>query len=157
ADIADLKIGPVRHVVSINSLPLFQLAAGMHDHWMFERPTNVLYEQAPHPLSQICALIGEVDDLSVTYGQSQLLRGGHVFHPDWQFSIRGKGATAQMSLSFANSFPDARLHIVGQDGTIHIDQLKNLYTIDRRTQFAAPVDTFKRSLHHGVTASGSAM
>jgi nucleoside-diphosphate-sugar epimerase len=153
ADIAARRIGPVQHVVSVNSLPLFQLVAGMHDHWMFADPTNVLFEQAPHPLSQICALLGDVVEIDSRQTGPKTLRGGKLFYPSWQFSIRGARASAQLSLSFEQSFPDARLHIVGQDGTIHIDQLTDLYTLDRRTRFVEPVDRFVRGIRqaHGIT------
>ena len=148
-DIADLRIGPVRHVVSSNSLPLFQLSAGMHDHWMFAAPTNVLFEQAPHPLSQICTLVGQVVDVRAC-SEPRTLRGGRPFYPSWQFTINGEAATAQLFLAFEGSFLDAQLHIIGQDGTIHIDQINNCYTLDRRTTYAGPIDGFLRPLRHAA-------
>jgi predicted dehydrogenase len=155
-DIANLRIGPVRHVVSTNSLPLFQLAAGMHDHWMFAAPTNVLFEQAPHPLSQICTLIGGISDIRAACGEPRALRGGRPFYPSWQFTIRGEHATAQMHMAFEGSFLDAQLHVIGQDGTIHIDQIKNCYTLDRRTTYVEPVDCFLRRMRHAREGVASA-
>ena len=144
-DLSSGKIGPVRHVVSINSLPLFQLAGGMHDHWMFAHPTNVLFEQAPHPLSQIVDLIGNVTAVAPTWSSEKVLRGGKLFYTDWQMQIASESANAQLHLSFGGAFADARLHIIGVDGTIHIDQLNNLYTVDKRTKFIDAPDRFARS------------
>lgn len=145
-DIEQLKIGPVRHVISSNSVPLFQLGAGLHDHWMFQSPTNVLFEQAPHPLSQICSLIGAATEIRTACGSARALRGGRPFYSNWQFTIQGESATAQMFLAFEGSISDVQLHIIGQDGTIHIDQSKNCYTLDRRTTYAAPIDSFLRPM-----------
>jgi predicted dehydrogenase/nucleoside-diphosphate-sugar epimerase len=157
ADIAAHKIGPVRHILSVNSLPLFQLAAGIHDHWMFEQPTNILFEQAVHPLSQICRLIGPVEAADAVCADARVLRGGKPFLATWQISLCGAAATAQMSLSFGASFPSVRLSIIGQDGVIEIDQLKDLYTLDRRTRFVEPVDRFVRGCRTaGGVARGAA-
>jgi predicted dehydrogenase len=54
ADIAARRLGAVQHVVAVQNVPLGQLVAGQHGHWMFREPRNVLFEQGPHPLSQIC-------------------------------------------------------------------------------------------------------
>jgi predicted dehydrogenase/nucleoside-diphosphate-sugar epimerase len=143
-DIAQRKIGPVRHVTSTNSLPLFQLSAGLHDHWMFEEPTNILYEQGVHPLSQISRLVGEARSVTGKRQDARRLRGGKPFYANWQFAIEGERASAQMFLAFGGIFPDVQLHIIGQDGAIHIDQLNDLYTLDRRTRFIDAGDKFVR-------------
>lgn len=143
-DIAQRKIGPVRHVVSTNSLPLFQLSAGQHDHWMFDRPTNILFEQGVHPLSQVCRLIGEVSSVETTRNAPRTLRGGKEFFANWQFAMKGENATAQMSLAFGSIFPDVQLRIIGQDGAIQLDQLNDLYTIDRRSRLIDAGDRFVR-------------
>jgi predicted dehydrogenase/nucleoside-diphosphate-sugar epimerase len=143
-DISQRKIGPVRHVVSTNSLPLFQLSAGQHDHWMFDQPTNILFEQGVHPLSQVCRLIGDVRTVEVSRHEPRLLRGGKEFYTKWQFALEGARASAQLSLAFGSIFPDAQLGIIGQDGVIRIDQLNDLYTIDRRSRLIEPGDRFVR-------------
>lgn len=143
-DIGNRKIGPVRHVVSTNSLPLFQLNAGLHDHWMFDQPTNILFEQGVHPLSQICRLVGEVKSVDAKRQDARRLRGGKQFYANWQFAMEGERASAQMFLAFGSIFPDVQLHIIGQDGAIHIDQLNDLYTLDRRSRFIDAGDKFVR-------------
>jgi predicted dehydrogenase/nucleoside-diphosphate-sugar epimerase len=145
-DIAQRKIGPVRHVISMNSLPLYQLSSGQHDHWMFDEPTNILFEQGVHPLSQVCRLIGDVLDVTAKRLEPRTLRGGKEFFTNWQLAIEGARASAQMSLAFGSIFPDVQLRIIGQDGAIHIDQLNDLYIIDRRSRLIDAGDRFVRGL-----------
>lgn len=156
-DIERRQIGPVRHVVSTNSLPLFQLEAGIHDHWMFAEPTNILFEQGPHPLSQICWLLGQVQHVEATWSDPRTLRGGKQFYTNWFFNLECERGTAQMSLSFGAHFPDARLHVIGQDGSIHIDQLNDLYALDSRTRLVPPVDCFVRGVRRSAATFAGAL
>lgn len=146
ADIAARKLGRIEHVVSFNNLPLGQLESGEHDHWMFRRPENVLFEQGPHPLSQVCELLGEVREAQVMCRDRRVLRTGAPFEASWQASLVCARGTAQMFLSFGRTFPVAVLEVVGQDGSARVDLLANTYALDRRTRRAAPLDVFSRGL-----------
>ncbi len=149
ADIAQGKLGRVEHVVSTNNLPLAQLESGEHDHWMFRTPVNVLFEQGPHPLSQVCELLGGVREARTLRSGERKLRGGARFFSTWQTSLVCERGTAQLSLSFGGSFPDARLHVIGQDGTAHLDLIQGAYVLDRRTRYLEPVDRSLRCLSRG--------
>ena len=52
------KIGNIKHIDIIYMMPLRQLTNSQFGHWMFQNPSNLLLEQAVHPLSQLDALIG---------------------------------------------------------------------------------------------------
>jgi predicted dehydrogenase/nucleoside-diphosphate-sugar epimerase len=140
------KLGKLEHVLSINNLPLAQLTSGEHDHWMFRSPENILFEQGPHPLSQICALLGPVREIMTVRSGEQVLRGGRRFSSQWEFTIGCARGTAQLFLSFGRPFPDVRLHVIGQDGTATVDLLANSCVLDRRTRYADPIDRFRRGL-----------
>lgn len=144
ADVAARKLGRVEHVVSVNNLPLGQLEGGDHDHWMFREPRNVLFEQAPHPLSQVCELLGEVRQAQTLVSGRQTLRTGAAFVGSWQASMTCERGTAQLFLSFGRPFPEAVLHVIGLDGSAQLDLLNNIYTLDRRTRRFAALDTFLR-------------
>ncbi len=145
-DVAAGRLGKVRHVVSVHNLPLRQLAAGEHDHWMFREPGNILFEQAVHPLSQVCHLLGPVQQVSALYSGEQVLRTGTVFATRWQASFVCERGTGQLLLAFGSSFPDSQVQVIGQDGTARLDLLNNLYALDRRTKYFEAVDRFLRGL-----------
>lgn len=145
-DVNGRKLGRIEHVVSVNNLPLAQLQSGEHDHWMFREPTNILFEQATHPLSQICALLGAVRDVAVTRTGPQVLHTGTIFHSAWQMSLTCDRGTAQLFIAFGRSFPEATIHVVGQDGTARADLLNNTYVLDRATKYLEPVDRALRSM-----------
>ncbi len=86
-DIAKHRLGAPQHVVAIQNVPLAQLRAGAHAHWMFDQPRNVLFEQGPHPLSQICDVLGQVTSATATCSGETTLRTGATFYETWQVSL----------------------------------------------------------------------
>ena len=145
-DLEAKKLGKVEHVVSVNNLPLAQLEAGQHDHWMFREPKNVLFEQAPHPLSQVCGLLGPVRKVTTACSGEQALRTGGRFVGGWQMALTCEGGTADLFLAFGRPFAEALLHVIGQDGSVHLDLLNNVYVLDRKTRRVPPLDNFFRRL-----------
>jgi predicted dehydrogenase/nucleoside-diphosphate-sugar epimerase len=158
ADLAGHKLGRVEHVVSVHNLPLAQLQSGEHDHWMFREPANILFEQAVHPLSQICELLGGVRDAAVTCTGERVLNTGAVFRSAWQMSLTCERGTAQLFIAFGPSFPESVVHVLGQDGTARLDLLNNTYALDRATKYIEPVDRCLRSVRAGcrVALGGAA-
>jgi predicted dehydrogenase/nucleoside-diphosphate-sugar epimerase len=155
-DLAAKKLGRIEHVVSINNLPLAQLQAGQHDHWMFRDARNVLFEQGPHPLSQICGLLGPVRHVQTLCTGAKTLRTGNRLFSSWQMGIACEQGTADLFMSFGRTFPEAILHVIGQDGTARLDLINNVYELDRATRWAAPLDNLIRRLGRSaqVAASG---
>jgi len=157
ADVAARKLGRIEHVVSVNNLPLAQLESGEHTHWMFREPVNILLEQATHPLSQICELLGSVRDAAVIRTGDRVLKTGRTFYSSWQMALTCEQGTAQLFIAFGRSFPASVVHVVGQDATARIDLLSNTYVLDRSTKYLKPVDAALRSIADGgrVAVGGS--
>ena len=152
-DLAARKLGAIEHVVSFNNLPLAQLEAGDHDHWMFRHPENVLFEQGPHPMSQICGLLGAVRDVSGRGSRDRRLRNGGLFHSAWQFEMECERGPASLYMAFGRPFPEAWLHVLGEDGSVRIDLLNDTYVLDRRTKYIDPVDTVLRPIGQAAQAA----
>jgi nucleoside-diphosphate-sugar epimerase/predicted dehydrogenase len=156
ADIAARRLGAIQHVVAVQNVPLGQLVAGQHGHWMFREPRNVLFEQGPHPLSQVCDLVGEVEQAETLVTDPRTLRTGATFFDNWQISLKCQRGTAQMYLAFAGSFPHWQLHVIGQDAAARLDLLGNSYVLDRATASVPPVDLLRRGLQQGGHQIGDA-
>lgn len=152
-DVAQGKLGRIEHVVSSNNLPLAQLESGQHDHWMFRSPENILFEQGPHPLSQVCALLGAVRDVQTSATHPRRLRGGNLFFTRWQHHFKCSGGTADLFLAFGGTYADARLHVIGQDGVAHLDLLDNIYLSARSTHYMAPVDRLIRQSRQSAASA----
>jgi predicted dehydrogenase/nucleoside-diphosphate-sugar epimerase len=140
ADATARKVGRIEHVVSTNNLPLAQLESGEHTHWMFREPANILLEQATHPLSQICHLLGSVRDAAVIRTGDRMLSTGTTFHTSWQMALTCERGTAQLFLAFGRTFPASVVQVIGQDATARLDLLNNTYVLDRATKYLKPVD-----------------
>ena len=149
ADIEAHRLGTPQHIVAIQNIPLAQLAAGAHGHWMFKEPGNVLFEQGPHPLSQICDVLGPVEHATTTCSGLRRLRTGATFFDGWQISLVCKGGTAQLYMAFDGSFPYWQLHVIGQDATARLDLLGNTYVLDLATTSVPPVDALRRGITRG--------
>jgi predicted dehydrogenase/nucleoside-diphosphate-sugar epimerase len=139
-------LGRIEHVIAMQNVPLGQLKSGRHDHWMFRDPRNLLFEQGPHPFSQVCELLGDVQRASTLVAGERTLRSGHRFYTKWQISLDCAEGTAQVFLAFDGTLPQWFLHVVGQDGSAHLDFVHNTCTVDRATGGIAAADALARGL-----------
>ena len=153
-DINARRLGALQHVVAVQNVPLGQLAAGAHGHWMFKQPRNVLFEQGPHPLSQICELLGPVTRATTTCTGVRTLRTGATFYDNWAVSLVCAMGTAQLYMAFDGSFPYWQLHVIGQDATARLDLLANTYVLDLATTSVPPVDALRRGITRGWAEIG---
>jgi nucleoside-diphosphate-sugar epimerase len=151
------RIGRVRHVLSVMSVRLAQFDAGRFEHWMFRQPENILFEQGPHPMSQICDLLGEVREARTLPCYPTRLPGSALFYPSWQVSLVGAEGTAQMFIGYQPSLPESWLHVIGQDGSARVDLLNNVYALERRTHFVDPLDICVRRLHEARQVAAAAI
>ncbi len=136
------QLGGVQHVTACMNVPLRQLAAGQHSHWMFQRPGNIILEQAPHPLSQIQFLLGNFQSLSSVPSGPVRLNSGNLFFENWQISGIAERGTAQCFLSFGREYLEWSLHVIGQDGSAFVDLRRNIVVFSGKTRFMEPVENF---------------
>jgi predicted dehydrogenase/nucleoside-diphosphate-sugar epimerase len=127
------RLGRVEHVRVCLSVPLAQLDAGDFSHWMFRSPENIVFEQAPHPLSQLHALIGRVREAKTTILGSRELLPGQTFHDRWLVAARGERGTAEIYLAFGQGFNRWTLEVLGSDGSAEADLGHNLFSWEEKT------------------------
>lgn len=148
--LAQGSLGRVRHVSCIYNVPLRQLAAHQFGHWMFTEPLNILLEQAVHPLSQVVALAGPVEDIAAMAGAPMEISPGVPFHSNIGLQLRCRDASAQVQMAVGQSFPFWQLTAVCEDGVAVADMLSNRFFTFGRSQFMEFADNF---LSGGRTAS----
>lgn len=127
------RIGRVEHVRICLSVPLAQLEAGDFSHWMFRSPENIVFEQAPHPLSQLHALIGPVREARTTLLGTRELHPGQIFHERWLVMAQAEGGTAEIYMSFGRPFQRWTLEVLGTDGAAEADIGHNLFSYEEKT------------------------
>lgn len=148
-DIQKGIIGKIHQVVSFQSGPLGQLDAGMFGHWMFNEPNNVLLEQAPHPVAQIRALMGDVQDIQATVYGKRELSPNQLFYDRWQAIAKCKKGSAIIHLSFGKQYYlQSWMEVSGEDGSIRVDLLKNLYLIQKKSVFPDYLDPFANAMKY---------
>jgi len=146
-DIRDGLIGKIDHVVAFQGGPLGQLDAGKFGHWMFREPKNVLLEQAPHPISQVRALLGEVKDIQATVSVERELGYNQFFYDRWQAVAKCEKGSAFLHLSFGKQYYAQNwISVSGEDGSIRVDLLKNLYLIQKKSIFPDYLDSWANGM-----------
>lgn len=133
-------LGRPRFVDVLANLPLRQMAARRFGHWMFARPVNLLLEQAVHPLSQIVALAGPVEEIQAQAGPATEPAPGIVVVPEATLSLRCRRLPAHLHLALGRSFPFWEVRIVCDDGVAVADILGNRFTTHQHTGAAEALD-----------------
>jgi predicted dehydrogenase len=149
--VADWRIGAIQHVAVTVNVPLRQLSAGQHDHWMLREFGNIILELAPHPLSQIQQLLGNVVDCSVLVSGARKLNSGVDFHDTWQIALACQRGTAQLLLSVGREFMVNTLQVIGQDGCAMLDLRRGTICLSEKSRFMDPVDHLGDALRSAST------
>jgi len=140
ARLRERRLGAVQHVTACLNVPLRQLSAGQHDHWMFHRPGNILLEQAPHPLAQLGLLVGPPVQVRAMVSGGTTLNTGVRFHDTWLVSMECLRGTAQCRFAFGKDYADSWLHVIGEDGAAFLDLRRNTLQLGEKTRFLEAVD-----------------
>ncbi len=127
------EIGKLEHVQLTLSVPLRQLDAQDFSHWMFREPRNIVFEQAPHPFSQLFELLGRLEKMDVSVLSKRELAPGQPFYDRWHLAARAERGTADVHLAFGPSFTRNTITAIGSDGCIEIDLIHGLFAIERKT------------------------
>ena len=146
SEVRDRRLGALEHVTTCINVPLRQLTAGQHDHWMFRSPGNIILELGPHPLSQIQYLMGAINRVQAMASGEVALRSGSRFYNTWQVLMECERGTAQSFLSFGRDQLETWLYAVGQDGTAWVDLRRNVVLFSGKTRFLDPLD----KAHHAL-------
>ncbi|MSP43460.1 MAG: NAD-dependent epimerase/dehydratase family protein [Alphaproteobacteria bacterium] len=134
------RFGRLQYVHCIYNAPLRQLAAGQFGHRMFQQPGNILLEQAVHPLSQITAIAGHIQEVSASAGKPVEISSGMPFYDTAQFNLTCLHAPAQLSFAVEKNFPFWQLTAVCDDGVIVGDVVRNRLGANARTRWLEPAD-----------------
>jgi len=152
-DVRERTYGKPRYVAVIYHGALRQLATRQFSHWMFREPRNLLLEQAVHPLSQLLAICGEVDELKSISEPSVEIAPDVDFAGGFTASLTSGPLPASVRFSVGHSFPYWQMQVVCDDGVLVADMLSNRYWKVSRTRWLDPVDLFVSG--HRTFASGA--
>jgi predicted dehydrogenase/uncharacterized protein YbjT (DUF2867 family) len=152
ADIAAERLGKIVHVSLHYAVPLRQLEGRQFGHWMFASPTNILLEQAVHPLSQIARALGCLKLTSAQASPAIELAPGAEFHTTWDVQLAQEqgSATAHLHMLFGNPIPHWQMHVICQDGVATLDMFRNHYAVWKRSRFLDQGDTMLASMRYGA-------
>ena len=149
ADARAGRIGRVEHVQATLAVPLAQLDAGQHSHWMFRAPGNVVFEQAPHPFSQVHALVGQLKRATTTILGTRELQPGQIFHDRWLIAAEAERGTAEVYLAFGPSFMRSTIQVLGSDGALEADLGHNLFAAEAKTPWLDVWNSFLAGWRRG--------
>jgi len=134
------RLGRPNFVDCLYNVPLHQLSVRQFGHWMFHAPGNILLEQAVHPLSQIAALIGSVEEVHAIADPPIEIAPGLPFFPATSITLRGTKLPAQLRYAVGQSYPFWQVSVVCDDGVAVADILANRVFTHGRTRWLEAVD-----------------
>lgn len=134
--------GRLRHVSCVFSMPLRQLTAKQMSHWMFDKPVNMLLEQAVHPLSLIRALLGDVTGISATASDGEAISPGVRLYKSTNIALQGENADAQLHFAIGRDYPFFQIQAICDDGVITTDLITNRTFVNGRTRFPEFADAY---------------
>jgi predicted dehydrogenase/nucleoside-diphosphate-sugar epimerase len=149
--LAEGTYGKPRFVDCIYNVALRQLAARQFGHWMFHQPGNLLLESAVHPLSQIVAVAGAVQDVRAIAGAPIEIAPGAPLFPAVTATLGCAELPAQLRFAVGQSYPFWQLTVVCDDGVLVADILANRCYAHGRTRWLEPAD----KLISGVRTAGA--
>jgi predicted dehydrogenase/nucleoside-diphosphate-sugar epimerase len=149
--VAARTLGKPNFVGCVYNVPLRQLAARQFGHWMFAAPVNLLLEQAVHPLSQIAALAGTINDIAVQTGPAIDIAPGVALHASLDASLDCADLPAQLRFAVGQPFPFWQVTAVCDDGVAVVDVLANRMYMYRRTRWMEAVDELASGVRTGVS------
>ena len=152
------SIGRPSHVSCIYNAPLQQLATRQFAHWMFDRPGNILLEQAVHPLSQIVALAGDVGEVHAVAEPAVALAPGLMFQGSLTALLACGRMAASLRFSVGQSFPFWQVAVIGDDGVAVADMFANRCYRHARTRYIEALDNLLAAAATGASlaADGAA-
>ncbi|MCC6471331.1 MAG: NAD-dependent epimerase/dehydratase family protein [Alphaproteobacteria bacterium] len=144
------KLGRLLAVQALYSMPLRQLSARQFGHWMFQDRTNILLEQAVHPLSQLAALVGGITDITASAAPPITISPGRLFFAETSITLRGTIAGAQLHFAVGRSFPAQTIVAICDDGIAVADVLNGRLATQARTKWVDPIDLVASGLRTGA-------
>jgi predicted dehydrogenase/nucleoside-diphosphate-sugar epimerase len=134
------RLGPIRSLHVTFSVPLRQLGARQFGHWMFQKPVNILLEQAVHPLSQIVDLLGAPSAIVGRPGAPLQLAPGLPFYDRWTADLMCGEVPVQLYLAFGQSFHAWRFTAICDDGLLVCDLSAGRVMVQGRAQWPEFLD-----------------
>jgi predicted dehydrogenase/nucleoside-diphosphate-sugar epimerase len=132
--------GKPRYISVVYHAPLRQLAARQFGHWMFCAPRNILLEQAVHPLSQLLALCGDIDEIKAIGEKPVEIAFGVDFVSGFTAAFRCGALPGSVRFAVGQSFPCWQINVVCDDGVLICDVLTNRYWTAARTRWLDATD-----------------
>lgn len=151
------RYGRPRFVDCVYNVPLHQLSVRQFGHWMFHEPGNILLEQAVHPLSQIVALAGRVEDLRAIADPSFEIAPGLPFYPATTITLACAQLPAQLRYAVGQSFPFWRISVICDDGVAVADILANRAYAHGRTRWLEVVDNVASGARSAAAMMGESL
>lgn len=151
------KLGPIRSLHVNFNVPLRQLGARQFGHWMFQKPANILLEQAVHPLSQVVDLLGKPVAVEGRPGKPLRLTPTLEFYDRWSVELTCGEVPVQMHLAFGQSFHAWRFTAICDDGLLVCDLSSGRVMIQGRAQWPEFLDNLVTGGGMAASLAGQSM
>ncbi len=149
--VGERQVGRANFVSCLYNVPLRQIATRQFSHWMFRAPGNILLEQAVHPLSQIVAIAGRIEQSVAMAGVPIEISPGVPFYTSINLMMKGAHLPVEMRFAVGQSFPFWQISVICDDGVAVADMLNNRFFTYERGRWLEPCDAFWAGTRQGFS------
>lgn len=136
------KVGTIQSVQCHYAAPLRQLDSGQFSHWMFEKPINILLEQAVHPLAQIAHLVGSFEQVQTLATPPLEIGDGQPFYPTTLMNLQGSDTSAQLHYQVGANYARWQIDVLCSDGAVTADIIANRVLVNGRSRWLEATEHF---------------
>ena len=144
------KFGKLRSLSCTFNMPLRQIQARQFGHWMFQEPVNILLEQAVHPLSQMQAIVGEMELQHSQIGKKFAITENKDFISEYSADFQSvNDVPSHFYFAVGASYPIWRLEAVCEDGLVVCDVANDAVYTHSHFPWLEQGDKFMQALSVG--------
>jgi nucleoside-diphosphate-sugar epimerase/predicted dehydrogenase len=157
ADVRSGRLGQIDQVEIVWNKYLGQVRGGPFGAFMLAKPTNILFEVAPHSFAHALHLVGMPDRLDARAADKVVLPTGIDFYRRWDINATVGETSLGLRFSFIDGYPEHYIHVRGSNAVAHVDFEHNTYTLEEHSPYLLDADRLLNVLKPAASSSKQAI
>ncbi|MGI9318738.1 MAG: Gfo/Idh/MocA family oxidoreductase, partial [bacterium] len=150
-------LGPIKSVRVVWKMNLQQIVSGPWNIWMLRDPGNILVETGSHSLSELLAVVNDVNITRVEVMRPKILPSGSVFYRRWCITGESENTSIRIDKSFDYGYQQHFIEVEGLFGVATADIENDIFTINQSTGRTYDLERLSVNFREGASKSKQAL
>lgn len=129
----DGSLGPIKSIRVVWKKSLAQVTHGPWTLWMLREPSNILFETGSHSLSEVLAVVGAPEVVSVSAQVPTVLPSGSTFYQRWSVALKVGDIAIQVDKFFDSGYEQHIVEVEGVFGIARADIENDVFSLEQST------------------------